>query len=121
MEIRHETSWYDKEQLPSMTSTQLDLFDGVQIQKVSGSPVTSKLNEHNIRNPRYEEGNIDVKNGRYDMNNQPKKATFNYEQEIRLCLGVAKIKSKNRTIAGKRRPFYYYSGEKIGTIDALKN
>ena len=78
MEIRHETSWYDKEQLPYMKSTKLILFDEVHIQQVSGPPVTSKLNKHNIRFPRYEEGNIDVKNGKYDTNNQPKKATFKY-------------------------------------------
>ena len=52
----------------------------VHIQQVSGPPVTGKLNEHNIRFPRDEEGNIGVKNGEYDMNNQPEKATFKYEQ-----------------------------------------
>ena len=49
-----------------------------RIQQVSGAPVTSKENEHNIRFPIYEEGNIDVKNGKYDTNNQPKKSTFKY-------------------------------------------
>ena len=43
VEIRHEQSWYDKEQLPSLTSTQLVLFDEVHIQQVSGPPVTSKV------------------------------------------------------------------------------
>ena len=43
-----------------------------------GPPVTSKMNEHNIRFPRDEEGNVDVKNGLYGTNNQPKKATFKY-------------------------------------------
>ena len=73
MEIRHEPSWYDKEKLPSMTSTQLIFFNEVHIQQVSGPPVTSKLNEDNIRFPRDEEGNIDVKNGKYDTNDQFKK------------------------------------------------
>ena len=53
--------------------------------------MTSKVNENNIRFPRYEEGGIDVKNGKYDTKNQPKNATFKYEQEGRCCLGVAKI------------------------------
>ena len=61
MEIRHEPSWYDKEQIPSLTSTQLVFFGEVHIQKVSGPPVISKVNEQNIRFPRDEEGNIDVK------------------------------------------------------------
>ena len=31
-----------------------------------------------------------------------KKATFEYEQEGRFCLGVAKTESNNGTITGKR-------------------
>ena len=77
----HEPFRYDKEQLPYLTSTQLVFFDEVHVQQVNGPPITSKVNEHNIRFPRNEEGNIDVKNGEYDTNNQPKKATFKYEQE----------------------------------------
>ena len=98
VEIRHEPSWYDKEQLPSMTSTQLVFFDEVHIQQVSGPPMTSNFNEHNISFPRYEEGKMDVKTGKYDTNNQPKKPTLKYEQEGRFCLGVANIESKNGTI-----------------------
>ena len=83
-EIRHEPSWYDKEQLLYLTSTQLVFFVEVHIQQVSGPPMTSKFNKHSIRFPRDEEGNIDVKNGKYDTENQPKKATFKFEQEGRL-------------------------------------
>ena len=74
-EIRHEISWYDKEQLPYLTSNQLILFGEVHTQQVSEPPMTSKFNEHNIRFPRDEEGNIDVKTGKYGTNNQPKKST----------------------------------------------
>ena len=63
-----------------MASTKLVFFNEVHIQQVNGPPVTSKVNEHNIWFPRDEEDNIDVKNGEYDTNNQPKKPTFNYEQ-----------------------------------------
>ena len=80
----------------------------------------SKLNEQNIQFPRDEEGNIDVKNGKYGTNNQLKKATFKYEQEGRFYLYVAKIESKNGTITGKRCPVFDYSGGKIVTIDAYK-
>ena len=104
MEIRHEPSWYDKEQLPSLTSTQLVFFDEIHIQQMCGPPVTSKMNEHKIRFPRDEEGNVDVKNVQYGTNNQPKKATFKYEQEGRFCLGMAKMESKNGEITGKRCP-----------------
>ena len=118
MEIRHKISWYDNEQLSSLTSTQLVFFDEVHIQKIVGPPVTSKLNEDNISFPRYEEGNIDVRNGNYDTNNQLKKATFKYEQEGSFCLGVAKIESKNGTITGQRCPIFDYSGGNIVTIYA---
>ena len=80
--------------------------------------MTSKLNKHNIWFPRYEEGNIDVKTGKYDTNNQPKNATFKYEKEGWFCLGVAKTESKNGTITGKLCPIFDYLGENIVTIDA---
>ena len=73
VEIRHETSRYYKEQLPSLTSTQLVFFDEVHVQQVCGPPVTSKVNKHSIRFPRDEEGNVDVKNGQYGTSNQPKR------------------------------------------------
>ena len=82
--------------------------------------MTRKLNEHNTWFPRYEEGNIDVKTGKYDTKNQLKNSTFKYEQEGRFCLSVAKIESKNGTITGKLFPIFDYSGEKIVTIDTYK-
>ena len=112
MEIRHKPSLYNKEQLLSLTSTQLVLFDEVHIQQVSGPPVTSKVKKYNIRFPRDEEGKIDVKTGKYDTNNQPKKATFKYEQEGRFCLGVDKIKSKNGMIKSKNVLFLIIWGER---------
>ena len=82
--------------------------------------MTSKLNDHNIRFTIYEEGNIAVKSGKYYTNNQPKKATFKYKQEGRLCLNVASIESKEGTITGKRCPVFGYTGENIVTIDAYQ-
>ena len=88
---------------------------------VIGGPLTGKSNENNIWFPRDEDRKIDVKTGKHDMNNQPKKAIFNYEQEGRLCLGVAESESKNGPITGKQCPIFDYSGGKIVTIDAYKN
>ena len=73
VEIRHEPSCYEKEQLPYLKSTQLVFFDDVHIQQAIGLPVRSKLNKHNTRLPRDEEGNIDFKTGKYDAHNQPKR------------------------------------------------
>ena len=120
MEIRHEPSWYNKEQIPSLKSTQIVFFGEVHIQKVSGPPVKIRVNKHNIQFPRNEEGKIDVKNGKYDTNNKPKNSTFKCEQEGRFCLGVANIESKNGTITGKRCPVFDYSGGDIVTIDAYR-
>ena len=75
--------------------------------------MTSKDNEHNIRFTIDEEGHIDVKKGKYDTNNQPKRATFKYEQEVRFCLGVANTEIKNGTITGKQCPVFNYSGKEI--------
>ena len=56
--------------------------------------MTSKCNEHKIWFPRYENGNIDIKMGKYDIDNQLKKATLKYEREGILCSGVANIEVK---------------------------
>ena len=68
--------------------------------------MTRKVNKHNIRFPIDEEGKIDVKTGKYDTNDQPKKATFEYEQEGRFCLGAADIEGKIGTITGERCPVF---------------
>ena len=38
----------------------------------------------------------------YNTNNQPKRATFKYEQEGLFCLGVAKVEGQAVKIIGKR-------------------
>ena len=121
VEIRHVKSCYDKNQLPSLTSTQIIFFDEVHVKQVSGPPTTSRVNEYNVLFPRNEEGKLDVKRGVYETNNQPKKATFKYEQGGRLCLGVAKVEIKEYgTITGKNCPVFDYTGKKIVTIYAYK-
>ena len=62
-----------------------------------------------------------MKRGVYDTNNQPKRATFKYEQEGKFCLGVAKVESEDGTITGKRCRVFDYTDKKIVTIDAYKN
>ena len=94
METRHVPSCHNKNQLPSLTSTQLVLFDEVNIKQVRGPHTTSRVNYYIVLFPRHEEGKSDVKIGVYDTNNQAKKSTFKYEQEGRLFLGVAKVESK---------------------------
>ena len=63
MEIRHVPPCYDKNQIPSLTPTQLVFFDEVHVKQVSGTPTTSRLNEYNVLFPRNEEGKVDVKRG----------------------------------------------------------
>ena len=63
---------------------------------------------------------MDVKRGVYEPNNQPKKATFKYEQEGRFCLIVAEVESKDGTITGKHFPVFNYTEKKLFTIDAYK-
>ena len=91
MEIRHVPPCYDKYQIPSLTSTKILFFNEVHVKEVSRPPTTSLLNEYNVVFPRNEEGRVDVKRGVYETNNQPKKATFKYEQEGLFYLGVAKV------------------------------
>ena len=59
-----------------------------------------------------------MERGVYDTNNQPKRAIFKYEQEGRLCLGVARVESQYGTIIGKRCTVFEYIEKTIVTIDA---
>ena len=61
-----------------------------------------------------------MERGVYDTNNQPKRASFKYEQEGRFCLGVAKVESQDGTIIGKRCLVFDYTEKKIVTIGAYK-
>ena len=62
-----------------------------------------------------------MERGVYNTNNQPKRATFKYEQEGRFCLGVAKVEIQDGTIIGKRCSVFDYTEKKIITINAYKN
>ena len=120
VEIRHVPSCYDKKQLPSLTSTQLLLFDEVHVKQVCGPHTKSWANECNVFFPKNEEGKVDVKRGVYETNNQPKKANFQYDQEGQFCLRVAKVESKYGTIKGKCCPVLDYTDKKIFRIHAYK-
>ena len=120
MEIRHVPSCYDKSQLPSLTYTHLVLFYKVHVKQVCGPPSTSRSNECNILFSINEEGEVYLEGGDYDTNNQPKRASFKYEQEGRLCLGVAKVEGQYGTIIGKRCQVFDCTEKKIVTIDAYK-
>ena len=61
-----------------------------------------------------------MERGVYNKNNQPKRATFKYEQEGRFCLGVAKVERQDGKIIGKRCPVFDYTEKKIVTISAYK-
>ena len=64
---------------------------------------------------------MDVERGVYNTNNQLKRATFKYDQEGRLCLGVAKVEGQDGKIFGKHCPVFDYTEKKIITIDDYKN
>ena len=63
---------------------------------------------------------MDVERGVYNINNQPKVATFKFKQEGWFCLGVAKVEGQDRTIIGKRCPVFDYTEKQIITINAYK-
>ena len=67
LEVGHVLSYYNKNQLPSLASTQLIFFYEIHIQQISGSSTTSWLNEYTISFPRDKDGKLDEENGIYDM------------------------------------------------------
>ena len=110
----HVTSCYHKYQIPSLTPTQLVLFDEFHVKQVCGPPTTSRVNDYNVLLPINEEGKLDVGRGVYETNNQPKKATFKYKQGGQFCLGLAKVESKQYgTITVKYCLVFNYTGKKI--------
>ena len=79
----HVPYWYDKNQLPSLTSTLLVFFDKFNVKQVSVPPKTSQKNEYKFLFPRYQEWKVDMERSVYDTNNQPEWVIFMYEQEGR--------------------------------------
>ena len=118
----HVPSCYEKNQPPSLTSTQIVLFDEAHVKQVCGTPTTSRVNDYNVLFPINEKGKVGVGRGVYETNNQPKKATFKYEQEGQFCLGVVKVEIKEYgTITGKSFPVFDYTGKKIPRQMLTKN
>ena len=68
LEIRHVPSCYDKNQLPSLTSTQLVFFDEVHFKQLCGQTTISWVNECNVLFPVNEKGGVDVKRIVYETN-----------------------------------------------------
>ena len=71
--------------------------------------------------PINEEGEVDVERGVYNTNNQPKRATFKYNQEGKFCLSVAKVEGQDGTIIGKQCPVFDYTEKKISLSVLTKN
>ena len=71
--------------------------------------------------PRNEDGEVDVERGVYNINNQPKRATFKYEQEGQFCLCVAKVEDQDGKIIGKRCLMFDYTKKKKFIINAYEN
>ena len=63
---------------------------------------------------------MDVERGVYNTNNQPKIATFKYEQEGQFYHGVDKVEGQDGTIIGKLCPVFDYIEKNIITINAYK-
>ena len=61
-----------------------------------------------------------MERGVYNTNNQPKRATFKYEQEGRYCLVVAKVEGQDGKVVGKLCLVFDYTEKKIVTISAYK-
>ena len=83
--------------------------------------MTIKVNKHNVRFPIDEEGNIDVKTGKYDTNNQPKKAPSSLKKREDSASLYPRSKVKNETITDKICLVFDYTGVNIVTIDVNKN
>ena len=61
-----------------------------------------------------------MERGVYITNNQPKRATFKYEQEGRFYLGVAKVEGQYGKIIGKRCPVFDYTRKSLVMIYSYK-
>ena len=61
-----------------------------------------------------------MERGVYGTKNQPKRASFKYDQEGGFCIGVAKVEGQDGKIIGKRCPVFDYTEKEIVTINAYK-
>ena len=60
MKKRHVTSFYEKNQIPSLNTTKHLFFDKFHAKEVSGPSTTSQVNDYNVLFPRNEEGKVYV-------------------------------------------------------------
>ena len=67
--------------------------------------------------PLNKEGKLDVVDGEYAKAEEKKYVNVKYEQEVRLLLGVIKIRGNDGNSIGKRLPPFSYTSKVVVTID----
>jgi hypothetical protein len=100
--------------LTKMTINQIAFWDEthkkVRIGKVGANGV-----KFQVRFKRTPEGKVDPENGTC-LAKEGTQLNMKYSEEVRLCLGVAKVKQPDGTDLGVRLPLFDYSGKVILTI-----
>jgi hypothetical protein len=105
---------FNVEKLTKVSINQIAFWDETH-KKVRVGQVGANGMKYQVRFRRDEGGKVNADNGSC-IAEEGTQLKMKYAKEVRLCLGVAKIKLDNGTEEGKRLPLFDYSGKVILTI-----
>jgi hypothetical protein len=105
---------FDLAKLTKVSINQVAFWDETH-KKVRVGQVTANGMDYQVRFRRDESGKLDIENGTY-ISKEGTQLKMKYAEEVRLCLGVVKVKLDDGTHVGKRLPVFDYSGKVILSI-----
>jgi hypothetical protein len=105
---------YNAGKLTKVSINQVAFWDETH-KKVRVGQVSANGVNYQVRFRRDENGKLDVNNGT-SIAKEGSQLKMKYAEEVRLCLGVVKVKLEDGTMVGKRLPLFDYSGKVILSI-----
>ena len=93
----HDPEWFDIKKLGTMKTSQIVYWDETHKKCQIG---TSNGANEEVKFPRDDNGNIDLRNGKYSKTKK-NRLKLKYENEVRLCVGVASVEMLDGVRVGK--------------------
>ena len=113
--------WLQRDQLTAINPHRVSYWDEMHRKCQIGSRGSREGQNVYVCFPKDEDGKLDVQKGKHDCDDKQRTkriVNVKYEKEVRLCLGVIKLKDEeNNESVGTRLPAYSYTSKTVITFN----
>ena len=110
-------AWLQYNQLSPIDEYKVSYWDETHKKCEIGARGSREDKKKFVSFPLDKEGKLDLVNGKYTEAEEKKYVNVKYEQEVRLLLGVIKIRGNDGNSIGKRLPPFSYTSKVVVSID----